>query len=147
MTKDKVVPLKKGADKEAPVEQGPKTVEQMGLDTSKQIMIECGDKTVQQVILERVCVNQAFIAEVFAAASEAQTRAARAESMLAFIMNRMGTPRIVQVGDKKVQKFVTDFEEWKVIWEQWEQKQIAAAEGAVKNEQGTDGKEQPKPEK
>ena len=85
--------------------------------------------------IERACVGQTLTLNLLQAVGQCTVHAQRVEGMLSYMMRRQGTP--VQLPDKDGKPgpvaFKTWYEEWRQVWERWEQKQRAAAGGAGDN--------------
>lgn len=163
-SKDKVVPIKPsdssqaGGASAAPSQDGqpsrPQTVEEVGIKLAQEIIAEVlkdakDDEVIAKLLtttIERECVTQTMMMNVLQAVSECTVHAQRSEGMLSYIMRRHGEP--VQLppakeGDKPKVVFKTWHEEWKALWEQWEQRQLGAAGGVGNN--GKEDSEKPRP--
>lgn len=162
---DKVVPIKPGDQSHAggapaaPSQDGPpsrpQTIEEVGLELAQDIIgAVLKDAKEDEIIakllttaIERACVTQTMMVNILQAVGECTVHAQRVEGMVSYMMRRHGEPvRLppAKEGDKPKIVFKTWYEEWKEMWERWEQKQIAAAGGAGNN--GKENSKQPGPE-
>ncbi len=152
---EKVVPIGGPANSQAggpasgPSQDGqpsrPLTIDEAGIELAQEVITQAIASAKEEevvvklltAIIERECINQRLQERVLMEVAQTMVHAQRAESMSTFIMRRQGAPVRVpgEKGQKGTLQFKTWFEEWRTMWERYEQQQQAAAEGAAQNGQ------------